>query len=218
MSDAPRRRRRAEPKPDLLLGQNRTLTTIRGVPTGRSINGGCRCRGPPDQSRRAGRRPGVRVRAWAGWLLAELASEPSRRRASTSLSAEMAHGPAGRSVSSNQGVAFGPGSATPFVARALVRWRPRRVLHGGIVVHRSARRLTPLGDPLDDPLDNAALAGGVAAFERDADFGPVAHDPLLEPNQSPGDERVPSRISCAQASLPLRSLLRCRCVARPSGQ
>jgi hypothetical protein len=40
-------------------------------------------------------------------------------------------------------------------------------------------RAHPLGDPFDDP----ALPGGVTAFEHDADLEPLAHDPLLEPNQ-----------------------------------
>ena len=40
-------------------------------------------------------------------------------------------------------------------------------------------RAHPLGDPLDHP----ALPGGVAPLEHDADLGPVAHDPLLEPDE-----------------------------------
>ena len=47
--------------------------------------------------------------------------------------------------------------------------------------HPEHARAHPLGDPFDYP----ALPGGVTAFEHDADLDPLAHDPLLQPNQLP---------------------------------
>ena len=47
--------------------------------------------------------------------------------------------------------------------------------------HPEHARAHPLGDPFDYP----ALPGRVTAFEHDADLGPLAHDPLLKPNQLP---------------------------------
>ncbi len=41
----------------------------------------------------------------------------------------------------------------------------------------------PGADPLGDRLDGAALAGGVAALEHDADLGPGVLDPLLDGDQ-----------------------------------
>ena len=41
----------------------------------------------------------------------------------------------------------------------------------------------PRVEPLHDPLDRAALAGGVAAFEDHDDAQTLVHDPLLHPHE-----------------------------------
>ena len=71
--------------------------------------------------------------------------------------------------------------------------RRRQVLHVALDVHLA---LLALGrrrqrndaehartDPFGDRLDRAALAGGVAAFEHDADLEPLVDDPLLQLDQ-----------------------------------
>ena len=57
---------------------------------------------------------------------------------------------------------------------------------GLLALGRSPQRDHPehaRAHPLDDPLDDPALARSVTPFEHDPDLDPLAHDPLLEPNQ-----------------------------------
>ena len=59
----------------------------------------------------------------------------------------------------------------------------------------------PRADPFGDPLDRAALAGGVPALEHDADLGPGRLDPLLHGDQlAVQDAASRARTPCASSS------------------